>query len=297
MITEQDLNQFPKIFIDVYHGNLDALEQYIQQGGNVNISIDKAPRSFLKYNLFLFACRIGQENIVKKILTDKRIDPQADNNYAIFLAASNGHLAVVNLLLKAGCDPQDDNNGTIRFAARRGYLDVVNRLLEVGCDPQAINNQPIRFAAENGHLAIVNRLLEVGCDPRAENNAAIRWAAENGHLAIVLRLLEIGCDPQAQDNYAIRKAALRGHKKVVCALYDAAFILDNPIPRNITPGVQAILDERIEYVSVMSTVFSMLAVQYQSTAFLDVAPQILEFEGRLHNNDIKKITHGLRQNK
>src|SRR5690606_29560454 len=91
------------------------------------------------------------------------------------------------------------------------------------------------------------------------------------------------------NNEAIRWAAENGHKKVVCALYDAAFILGNPIPRNITSEVETILNERIEYVSVMPMVFSNLARRHQDTAWLDVAPMILGFEDRLYGKDIKKV--------
>ena len=285
MITKQHLNQLPQIFTDVYYGNLDALEQYIQQGGDVNIDTGNVIPHFRRCSLFQFACSVGQCNIVERLLVDEHINPQASGNRAIRWAARYGHLAIVNRLLEVDCDPQDDNNEAIRWAARYGHLAVVNRLLEVGCNPKADNSEALYLAAKYGHLDVMNRLIEVGCDI----SLSICIAAENGHLPVVNRLIELGTNPQIFNNVSICRAAANGHKKVVCALYDVAYRQGNPIPRNITPEVEAILDERIEYVSVMPMFFSNLARQHQNTAWFDIAPQILEFEDRLNNNDIEKV--------
>jgi hypothetical protein len=69
--------------------------------------------------------------IVERLLEDDRVDPSADDNYAVRLAAQNGHLAVVERLLQdERVDPSADNNDAVRMAARNGHLAVVDRLLE-----------------------------------------------------------------------------------------------------------------------------------------------------------------------
>src|SRR5690606_2000275 len=126
-------------------------------------------------------------------------------------------------------------------------------------------------------------LLQIGCNPKAWNNEAICLASKNGHRNVVYCLLEAGCNPQAWKNFSIRTAAQNGYKSIVCALYDAAYLSNNPMPRNITPEVERILDERIGLVSVIPMLFSKLAWQYQTTSWMDIAPQILMYDKRLHD--------------
>jgi cytohesin len=64
-----------------------------------------------------------------------------DEPYAwtlLHAAAQNGHLAVVDLLLKRGLDvnarESGDNTGAIHWAAAAGHLAVVERLVEAGAD-------------------------------------------------------------------------------------------------------------------------------------------------------------------
>jgi surface antigen len=42
----------------------------------------------------------GHFAVVERLLQDKRVDPSASDNFAIRLASTNGHLAVVALLKK-----------------------------------------------------------------------------------------------------------------------------------------------------------------------------------------------------
>jgi hypothetical protein len=154
-------------------------------------------------------------------LLDHGVDPSADDNYAIRLAAANGQLGVVNRLLEdARVDPSASDNYALIQAAKNGYLDVVNRLLvHPNVDPSARDNEAIIWAAENGHLDVVNRLLDHGVDPSASDNYAILFAATNGQLGVVNRLLEDArVDPSADNNYAIRLAARHGHLAVVSSL-------------------------------------------------------------------------------
>ncbi|MDB6096632.1 MAG: hypothetical protein JWM09_910 [Francisellaceae bacterium] len=136
----------------------------------------------------------------------------------LFAACKLGDLEQVNLLLAQGADATADNNAPIRMAASYGHLDLVNRLLkEPRVDPTADNNYAICFAARNGHLNVVNRLLEVpGVDATDSNNFAIRFSAGYGRLDVVNRLLKVSSvDATAGDNFAIRWAVCLGHSEVI----------------------------------------------------------------------------------
>ena len=76
-----------------------------------------------------YASRNGYLEIVKPLLSDSRVDPSDDNNYAIRWASENGHLEIVELLLSdLRVDPSDDDNYAIKEASNNGYVKIVNLL-------------------------------------------------------------------------------------------------------------------------------------------------------------------------
>ena len=192
------------------------------------------------------ASDMGDVEIVDELIK-RGVDPTASNNYAIRLASSGGHLAVVNRLLQdPRVDPTADDNLAIRFASSGGHLAVVNRLLQdPRVDPTADDNLAIQWASSNGHLAVVNRLLQhPDVDPTAGNNAAIRLASSNGHLAVVNRLLQHpDVDPTAGNNVAIRLASFTGHVAVVNRL-----LQDPRVRRSLTPHQLQNYIKRVSYI-------------------------------------------------
>jgi hypothetical protein len=145
-----------------------------------------------------------------------RVDPSANDNYAVRLAAKNDQLAVVERLLQdKRVDPSARNNDAVRQAARNGHLAVVERMLQDPCvDPSADDNDAVRWAAGRSHLAVVDRLLrDERVDPSADNNCAVRWAALRGHLAVVDRLLE---DDRVDFTVAIQHSRPEDCKRFEC---------------------------------------------------------------------------------
>jgi len=130
------------------------------------------------HNALLYAT--GVEHYVKFLLSCSRVDPSADNNYAIRLASYNGHDKVVALLLA-------DSSGRV--------------------DPSAKDNYAMIWASRNGHDKVVALLLfDPRVDASAENNEAIQAASVWGYDKVVTLLLN---DPRvslsANDNQAIKK--------------------------------------------------------------------------------------------
>jgi ankyrin repeat protein len=94
--------------------------------------------------------------------------------------AAHGRLADVQRMLESGELLFDgDENAALLWAAQNGHVDVVDYLLRHAMfDPSADNNRAIRMAAENGHLAVVERLLQdKRVDPSAYDNLAVGSAA------------------------------------------------------------------------------------------------------------------------
>src|ERR1700722_19888443 len=114
--------------------------------------------------------------------------PSTNDNLEV--AAENGRLEVVALLLKdRQVDPVKDNFA-VGMAAKNGHLKVLALLLEDRQVYLAADNFAIGMAARNGHLKVLALLLKDGrVNPAARDNLAFRAAAENGHLEVVALLL------------------------------------------------------------------------------------------------------------
>jgi len=124
-------------------------------------------------------------------------DPDEILAEALSYAARNGHVPVVDLLVRARAEIDADvYRGTaLIWAASRGHGAVVACLLESGADPntRATFGGPLHgegvtalhIAAEAGHTAIAEQLLAAGADPSIVDGngygTPAGWAAHNGH--------------------------------------------------------------------------------------------------------------------
>jgi len=64
------------------------------------------------------------------LLSDSRVNPTANNNYALHRACINGHTEAVKLLLEDGrIDPTANNNYPIRIVSSKGYTEIFKLLL------------------------------------------------------------------------------------------------------------------------------------------------------------------------
>ena len=113
---------------------------------------------------FVSACEEGRVTEVERLLHSPQ-NPDArdarNNCTGIHMAARNGHLAIVRLLLEARADKDAaaQNGATaLHPAAQLGHLDVVRLLLEAGADKDASMQHgatALQLATQNGHLDVV----------------------------------------------------------------------------------------------------------------------------------------------
>ena len=156
----------------------------------------------------------------------------------LIIAAHNGHLNSVKILLGYGADIEA--RGTLNTedeviegctplwaAADTGHLDVVKLLIKRKADVDgraSKGSTPLRVAAHEGHLDIVRCLVESGADVNARNfyeATPLIVACYHGHLSVVTYLINKGAfvDLQAKDsNTALHHAAERGHLETVSQL-------------------------------------------------------------------------------
>lgn len=89
----------------------------------------------------------------------------------------------------ANIEDVDTKNIALDLAARNGFVPLVAVLLNEGAEVDYNKNKPLRIAARMGHVGVVQLLIERGANIGAENAGALRWSAEAGHLEVVQVLL------------------------------------------------------------------------------------------------------------
>ena len=120
---------------------------------------------------------------------------------ALYLAAENGHLNIVRLLVDKGSHVNvamrrfgtfDENRTPLQKAAENGHLEIVRLLADRG----AHMNSALFLAAKNGHLDIIRMLVDKGIDVNTETEnggqTALFAAVSSKHLEVVRLLLNKG---------------------------------------------------------------------------------------------------------
>jgi ankyrin repeat protein len=100
-------------------------------------------------------------------------DGEWEDPYALHSAAQGGDLALVQELLGKGCLPNafDDLGMTpLHYAAQEGHLPVIDLLLRAEADVDAhdertIGNTPLGEVAGNCSYEVAERLIAAGADP------------------------------------------------------------------------------------------------------------------------------------
>ena len=185
----------------------------------------------------------------------------------LIIAAHNGHLNSVKILLQYGADIED--RGTLKTgdeviegctplwaAADTGHLDVVKLLIEKNAEVDgrtSTGSTPLRVAAHEGHLDTVKCLVESGADVNARTiieNTPLMVACSCGHLSVVTYLIDKGAfmDLQNKDgSTALHYAAQWGHFEIVSELL-ALGALQLPNNQGLTPLLYACNQFSIEMV-------------------------------------------------
>lgn len=188
---------------------------------------------------FLEAANYGNLAIVRKYLECNQdipfFIPQSRAWEAFLLAATNGHLSIVNTLIKAGVSVHTVDvlgNTALHWAAWHGHLDVVELLLLNGAKVTTQNNKgcTAKLSAQIRQHEPIFKLLD-HAEKTAKTNSAppsreaseFFLAVEEGDLITVLTLM----DSLPHSAYAMKNelgenhliiAAKNGHLQVVRAL-------------------------------------------------------------------------------
>ena len=152
----------------------------------------------------------------------------------LMAGAAKGYLDIVMILLDNGADPTiraDDGTTALYLAAQNGHSAVVAVLESRGADLEAKRSNsgatPLHAAAQEGHLEVLKALLGHGVahEPRLRTGETpLHLASGKGHWRVLEALIETGPDLEAQQEQGhtpLHVAALEGQLNTVNTLVKA----------------------------------------------------------------------------
>ena len=176
---------------------------------------------------------------VQRLLQDPRVDPAAEEGFALVWAGYKGNTEVARILLQdPRVDPSVRDSLAFSYACEYGSIPIVQMLLQdPRVDPSAETQRPLKMACENGKTEVVQLLLQdPRVDPSVDNQEALQKACEYGRLSIVEILLQDPrVDPTTGENEALLVAAKNEQVNVVKRLlqdprvYKSDYIYEWPV--------------------------------------------------------------------
>lgn len=159
-------------------------------------------------------------------------DPASHERTALSIAAHNGQLNMVKLLLEHGAKIKD---GYVLDVAEQGHVNVLQPFGYCGADIRAYDkfgNTSLIWAASKGHIEVVKMLLSIldvdveyiNHKNNTKGGTTLRYAAKHGYTAIMDALLgaNVGATVLDKDNGdALKIAVWHGHLETVKRLFAA----------------------------------------------------------------------------
>jgi ankyrin repeat protein len=113
---------------------------------------------------FIYACEVGELEMVREMLSNVKVDPTTDDQQAFKLACQYGHVEIVKLLLKdARIDITAENQYSFKFSCQNGKMEIVQLLSNDGRVDDKAKQSGARLARKYGHEEIAMFL-----DPKGE---------------------------------------------------------------------------------------------------------------------------------
>lgn len=197
LLNAKDLMGVTPLMYAALNGHSDTFEILFKAGADPLISSESLS------NAMHFAAKSGKTSMIELLLGHRRLIDSADSDglTPLMAAALEGHTKVCEILLKAGADPLVISGeklfriNAMHVAASNGHLEVVKLLLP---HKKLLNSQslskdtPLMLAALSGKVNVCEILLKSGADPLVESESgfnALHCAAKSGKKELVTLLL------------------------------------------------------------------------------------------------------------
>lgn len=174
----------------------------------------------LHHSMLFTACRLGDGDLVKELITQHNMDFRMYNYYSLIILSMYGRLNILRHIIEHYMSVnevesliRDKYIYILDYASRYGHLDIVKYLLDIGFDRSDNVHASFSSACIRGHLHIVKHMHD-----RLENvlssdqcKYALRWTYFNHHLDIVKYLLVNNVD----HNELLSEAILNNDNKMI----------------------------------------------------------------------------------
>lgn len=243
-------------------------------------------------NLFLYLCAIGEPDFVSfldtytqtpdDIFLVSHFNHQAYGDYAIHMAVSFGHIAIVQIyldLLYSMSQPSaifnkedmigfDINlrNGQgitpLYIASQYGFIELIELFLQQGADvniPCHRGTTPLFAASSVGFADVVEYLLNHKADLHVadvDGTTAFHMACQNNHVDVVKKLLSFAKtldvdQPKRNGNTALHIASIRGNIDIVRILLDHKVEVNVRNKHNVTPLIMAAQEGHLDIIHLL----------------------------------------------
>jgi hypothetical protein len=233
MIAQSCLYRNQSLDDSASDGKLEVVKYLIKTG---NYTVDDK-------NLALFyAAGNGSLEVVKYLIEEcgadihtnyEEITDVLDGDYGLLGKASrNGHIKVVEYLIKSKAYVHADYGMPLCLASRGGHLKVVECLINSGANIHASGNLALCWAST---VDVVKYLMKCGMDIDAEYAIC---AAYDGHLEVVKYYVEeCGFDIRTSDDMILSAAAGCGHLEIVKYFIARNPNIEDSVLRSVAEGV------------------------------------------------------------
>ena len=153
--------------------DIDAVQKSLKKGLDPNVT-DKDGMPLL-----VLAAREKSDKVAAALIADadtdvEKLDRAGEN--AMMLAALNGDLALVKLLIDKGAEVNKKGWAPLHYAAANGHDDIVTLLVDNSAylDAESPNGTtPLMMAARGNHITTMKVLLDAGADARLKNQLGL----------------------------------------------------------------------------------------------------------------------------
>jgi uncharacterized protein len=129
--------------------------------------------------LIVLAAREKSDKVAKALIDNPNTDIEKldkhDEN-AMMLAALNGDIDLVKLLIDKGAEVNKKGWAPLHYAATNGHDDIVQLLIDHSAYIDAASpngTTPLMMAARGNHVTTMKVLLDAGADPRLKNQIGV----------------------------------------------------------------------------------------------------------------------------